>query len=198
LKNEQLDQSFATTRGVKGSQDRDIIIEYALKSLAYGMQNQHDDGSWYYAEKDTSHWIDSFHTGFNLQAIKYFLDLGYGEELRYKFDRGVDFYASRFFLKDGTPKYFHNCIYPIDIHAPAQALVFFSRMGPTYTELTRKILEWMIVNMQSSAGYFYFQKHRHFTNRIPYMRWSQAWAFHALTEYLYYRESGASVRGSKT
>jgi len=42
----------------------------------------------------------------------------------------------------------------------------------------------MIENMQGPDGAFYFQKNKYFTNKIPYMRWSQAWAFHALTEYL--------------
>jgi hypothetical protein len=30
---------------------------------------------------------------------------------------------------------------------------------------------------------FYFQKTRWYTNRIDYMRWSQAWMFLALTRY---------------
>jgi hypothetical protein len=119
--------------------------------------------------------------------VKVFLDLGYGEEWRSGFDRGVDFYASRFFLEDGTPKYYHDKTYPIDIHAPAQAVVFFSRMGPAYAELTLRVMEWMIANMQDPKGYFYFQKHPRYTNRIPYMRWGQAWAFHALTEYLHHQ-----------
>jgi len=46
----------------------------------------------------------------------------------------------------------------------------------------------MIVNMQAPEGFFYFQKHRWYTNRIPYMRWGQAWAFHALTEYLLHHD----------
>ena len=173
----------------------DIIGEEKLKnsaltSLAYSMHHQREDGSWFYAEKDVAHWVDSFHTGFNLQAIKYFLDLGLGEEYRVQFEKGARFYEDNFFQADGLPKYYHDRIYPIDIHAPAQAVVFFSRMGPAFAELTRRILEWMIVNMQGSAGYFYFQKHRYYTNRIPYMRWGQAWAFHALTEYLNSGKSG--------
>jgi len=31
--------------------------------------------------------------------------------------------------EDGTPKYYHDRIYPIDIHSPAQAICFFSREG---------------------------------------------------------------------
>jgi hypothetical protein len=158
--------------------------ETALAALAYSMRHQRDDGSWYYAEKESAQWVDSFHTGFNLQSIRYFLEAGFGEEHRPAFERGVRFYAENFFLVDGTPKYYHDRIYPIDIHSPAQAVVFFSGMGRAYADLTERILNWMIGNMQGSSGAFYFQKHRYYTNKIPYMRWGQAWAFHALTEYL--------------
>ena len=157
----------------------------ALTALAYSMKHQLADGSWFYAEKDVSHWIDSFHTGFNLQAIKYFLDLGFAEKYKIQFENGVRFYAEQFFLTDGTPKYYHDHIYPIDIHSPAMAVVFFSGMGKKYADLTEKTLNWMIKNMRGPTGAFYFQKHRCYTNRIPYMRWGQAWAFHALTEYLH-------------
>ena len=162
----------------------DAAREAALAALAYSMRHQRDDGSWFYAEKRGAHWVDSFHTGFNLQSILYFLEAGLGEEYSEGFQRGVRFYGDHFFLTDGTPKYYHDRTYPIDIHAPAQAVVFFSRMGPAYVVLTRRILEWMIANMQDPEGFFYFQRHRWYTNRIPYMRWGQAWAFHALTEYL--------------
>ena len=157
----------------------------ALSALKYSMKHQRADGSWYYAERESSHWIDSFHTGFNLQAIKYFLDSGFAEEYRPQFEKGVLFYAENFFLADGTPKYYPHCIYPIDIHSPAQAVVFFSGMGEEYIGLTRRVLMWMIRNMQGSSGAFYFQKHRYYTNRLPYMRWGQAWAFNALTQYLF-------------
>ena len=156
----------------------------ALAALAYSMKHQRPDGSWFYAEKETAHWIDSFHTGFNLQAIRYFLDLGFAEEYLAQYEKGVRFYADNFFLADGTPKYYHDRVYPIDIHSPAQAVVFFSGMGKKYEELTNKTLNWMIENMQGPDGAFYFQKHKYYTNKIPYMRWGQAWAFHALTEYL--------------
>ena len=158
--------------------------DVALSALKYSMKHQREDGSWYYAEKESAHWIDSFHTGFNLQAIKYFLDEGNALEYKLAFEKGVKFYAEEFFLGDGTPKYYHDRIYPIDIHCPAQAIVFFSKMGSEYRELTDKILNWIIKNMQAPEGYFYFQKNRFYNNKISYMRWSQAWAFHALTEYI--------------
>jgi len=156
----------------------------ALRSLAYTMKHQNNDGSWHYAETEMQKWIDSFHTGFNLQSILYFLDEGFAEEYRTAFEKGVHFYSSNFFLEDGTPKYYHNRVYPLDIHVPAQAIVFFSRIGGAYKDLTERILNWMMRNLRSEDGCFYFQKNRFYTNKIPYIRWSQAWAFHALTSFL--------------
>ena len=164
---------------------RDSEIEdSALASLSYSMRYQREDGSWYYAETPHQKWIDSFHTGFNLQALRYCLAEGVGKEYRPQYEKGVRYYAETFFLADGTPKYYHDKTYPLDIHCPTQAVVFFSGLQPEYKELTERILQWMLVNLWSDKGYFYFRKHANYMNRIPYMRWSQAWAFHALTEYL--------------
>jgi len=168
---------------LSGLMGDDALRDVAVKSLAYSMRHQRADGSWYYAERETSYWIDSFHTGFNLQAVKCFLDSGVGEEYRKQFEKGVAFYAENFFLADGTPKYFHDRVYPIDIHAPAQAVVFFSQMGVKYRALTERVYTWMVDNLWDERGYFCFRKGRFLTNRIPYMRWGQAWAFHALTSY---------------
>ncbi len=177
--------SLIRIHGVTGDTE---CRDAALAALAWSMGHQRDDGSWYYAEKDGAHWIDSFHTGFNLQAIRYFLDGGFGEKWREGYERGVRFYRYHFFLEDGTPKYYHDRLWPIDIHSPAQAVVFFSGMGEEYRDLVHRIVKWMVVHMQDEAGYFYFQKHPRYTNRIPYMRWGQAWAFHALTEYVLHNE----------
>jgi hypothetical protein len=161
------------------------LVDTVLSALRYSMLHQHEDGSWFYADTSIQRWIDSFHTGFNLQAIRYILDADLAHEYRDAYRKGVEFYARNFFLKDGTPKYYHDRIYPIDIHAPAQAICFFSHEGREYRDLTRRIVAWMLQHMYSGRGYFYFRKGRFLTNRIPYMRWSQAWVFHALAEYLW-------------
>ena len=155
----------------------------ALAALNYTMKYQRSDGSWFYAETDYQNWIDSFHTGFNLQSILYFFENDYGKEYEDGFEKGVAYYAKHFFLEDGTPKYYSDHVYPIDIHAPCQAIIVFSAINNRYKELTDQIVNWMNLYMWDQNGYFYFQKKKHFTNRIPYMRWGQAWAFHALTGY---------------
>ncbi|MCK4816560.1 delta-aminolevulinic acid dehydratase, partial [bacterium] len=159
------------------------LRQTALDSLGYCLKHQREDGAWTYAQTNLQQWIDSFHTGFILESIRHFLYLGEATEWRGHYERGVNYYSSNFFLEDGTPKYYENKVYPIDIHSPAEAIYFFSGEGEEYKSLTRKILAWTIENMCDKSGYFCFRRTQHYTNRIPYMRWSQAWGLRALTEY---------------
>lgn len=147
----------------------------ALAALAYSMAHQHPDGSWFYGERGIQHWIDSFHTGFNLEALRWFIRLGEGDLYRDAYRRGVGYYVGRFFLEDGTPKYYSDRTYPVDIHAPAEAIFFLSGEGDPYAPLVERILGWTLANLRDPRGYFWFRKGRRLTNRIPYMRWGQAW-----------------------
>jgi hypothetical protein len=169
---------------LSGMTGDDSLRHPALSAMAYSMKYQKSDGSWQYSERKGFNWIDSFHTGFNLEAVRHFLRLGFAREYYGAYTRGRRYYADTFFLEDGTPKYYHDRVYPIDIHSPAQAICFFAREGSRYHDLTDRITHWMLQHMYSGKGFFYFRKGRVLTNRIAYMRWSQAWAFQALTEYL--------------
>lgn len=160
-----------------------MLEDASLASLAYSLKHQRDDGAWNYAETDLQGWVDSFHTGFNLQALQYFIVAGYGSHCRKQYESGVRYYGDHFFLADGTPKYYDNKVFPIDIHCSCQAIVVLSNDLAGQCSLVDRVLQWTLQHMLSPEGYFYFRKGRFHTNKIPYMRWSQAWAFHALTSY---------------
>jgi hypothetical protein len=164
-------------------------IEVAHTSVAYTIKHQRDDGSWYYAEPKMQRWVDSFHTGFNLHALRYCMEHGLATEHSDAYQRGVAYYARAFFLDDGTPKYYAGRLYPIDIHAPAEAITFFSG-EEGYAGLVARVLRWTLDNMRDTRGFFYFRKGAFIRNRVAYMRWSQAWMFRALTEYLYHLGDG--------
>ncbi|MDD3886238.1 MAG: hypothetical protein PHI35_05165 [Victivallaceae bacterium] len=160
---------------------RGELLDPARSALAYSMSHQHDDGSWYYAETGFQNWIDSFHTGFNLEALRRFIRLGITPEYAEKYRRGVEFYAGHFFEKDGTPDYYADRFYLADIHAPAEAVTFFSGEGEAYAGLVDRVLRWTFENMYDpKTGLFFFRRARRFTIRTPYMRWSEAWALRAL------------------
>jgi hypothetical protein len=165
----------------------------ARRSLRYSLRYQRPDGSWWYADTEIQRWIDGFHTGFNLESVQRCLDAGLFADdpaeaatTREAFDRGTRYYADHFFLPDGTAKYFHDRADPEDVHAGAEAVSFFAgQPQPEYRALARRVYDHLIDAFQDPAGYFYFQRRKRFTIRIPYMRWSQSWAFRALTEAVY-------------
>lgn len=168
------------------------LRDLALAALKYSMRCQKEDGSWFYAEAKAQRWVDSFHTGFNLTAIRYFLEQGEGGEYSEAYQRGISFYKEAFFLEDGTPKYYHDRVFPIDIHAPMEAIAFLSGLGESSGPLVEKILAWTLANLWDSAGYFYFRRSTRMVNRIPYIRWGQAWALFALAEYALRKELSPS------
>jgi len=180
-----LGASFLVRMGKKVK--REDLIDFAHKSLSYSLNKQNSDGSWFFADVSTHQWIDSFHTGFKLESIRWFIDLGEGEQYLNQFKNGVAFYQKRFFLKDGTPKYYHNQTFPIDIHAPSEAIYFFSRFSDKASQdLTETILDWTLAQMQNvKNGSFYFRKGKKTLNKVPYMRWTQAWMMRGLSEYQY-------------
>ena len=87
-----------------------VIRQTALGSLGYCIKHQREDGAWRFAETDRQQWVDSFHTGFILESIRHFLNLGEALEWQENYKRGVSYYAKNFFLEDGTPKYYNDKI----------------------------------------------------------------------------------------
>ena len=60
-----------------------------------------------------------------------------------------------------------------------------------------RVLGWTMANLADPRGYFYFQKTPRHANRIPYMRWSQAWMFRALTAWTARSESKLPQAGNQ-
>lgn len=155
----------------------------AMESVIACCADQRADGSWTYGVKPVTGWIDSFHTGYNLDGLVAYQELtgdtGFSDNIK----KGFDFYIRNFFSSDGTPDYYHDSRYPIDIHCPAQLFVTLSRlhMYREYECLADKVLSWTICHMRSDKGYFYYQIKPGVSSKIPYMRWSNAFMFAALT-----------------
>ncbi|MGE0090595.1 MAG: delta-aminolevulinic acid dehydratase, partial [Bacteroidales bacterium] len=92
----------------------------ARESVVACVNAQRPDGSWLYGELPVQNWIDSFHTGYNLDALMCYQENTGDKSFAGNIEKGFEFYIKSFFLEDGTPKYYHNRVYPIDIHCPAQ------------------------------------------------------------------------------
>ncbi|WP_230401666.1 delta-aminolevulinic acid dehydratase [Hanstruepera ponticola] len=163
--------------------EKHLTLAREAVSTACDLQNK--DGSWIYGLLPIQSWIDSFHTGFNLDAIKTYQQ-NTGDVSFQKFiDKGMDYYTVNFFEENGMPKYYHNKTYPIDIHCPAQIIVTCSKLGVFQNNynLLEKVLNWTIENMQHKKGYFYYQLKKGMSSKISYMRWSNAFMFNAMAHY---------------
>jgi hypothetical protein len=154
-------------------------IELARKSAEFVANHQRTDGGWDYGLEPSQHWTDSFHTGFVLLSMNNIAITVEDECLKTSAQRGFEYYRTAFLEPDFAIRYFPGKRYPIDSHALGQAMVTFETFGDH--ETASGIAEYALNNMRSAQGYFYYQKHQLFTNKIPYMRWSNAWMFLGLS-----------------
>ena len=144
---------------------------------------QKSTGEWWYSlDLDMGYekpQVD-FHQGFILDALLEYMTLtGFEEPLVSAYKKGLDFYFNKQFLPNGRGIYRYPKKWPADIHNQAQGIITFTRaakagFGDHFDNFARTIAEWTINNMQDRDGHFYFLKYPLFTNKIPYIRWSDA------------------------
>jgi len=158
--------------------------ELASHAMEYSCSRLLPNYAWYYGEETKYHWIDNFHTGYNLDSLKCYIehsnDSRYSEQLR----RALNFYTTTFFEEDGRPNYYHDRGYPIDIQCASQAidtLVNFAEIDPSCLELAQKTANWTIDNMQDRDGYFYYRILRFKKVKTPMIHWGQNTMYKALT-----------------
>lgn len=174
-----LSYCYHYTRNEEYKSTAEQIIKAACKG-------QSEDGSWVYGLLPVQSWIDSFHTGYNLDAIAHYQKFCSDNQFEENLERGFDFYINNFFLKDGTPKYYHNKTYPIDIHCPGQLFVTLHALQhwTKHKELADQVVKWTLEHMFDKKGYFYYQLKEGMSSKISYMRWSNAFMFNALSVYI--------------
>jgi hypothetical protein len=182
-----------------------------MRAARYVLRRHNDDGSWAYGVDGHQSWADNFHTAFVLTSLLRIIqccrpsdwqvteeltaETGEKQRLRREFvseaesalRRGYDFWRERFFLANGWPKYFPDRLYPADAHSAGAALVALvelQTLDPGAIELAETIARWAIENLRDPRGFFYYQRRRFHTVRIPYMRWSEGWMMYGLARIL--------------
>ena len=166
------------------------FVDNAVRDV---ISRQKADGSWYYSLDLESGYekpqID-FHQGFILDAILEYMELhGFEEPYVSTYKRGLEFYRTKQFFPNGQGVYRYPRKYPVNIHNQAQGIITFTKasaagFGNLYFDFARTIAGWTIANMQDPDGHFYYLKYPLFTNKIPYIRWSDASMAYALSVYL--------------
>lgn len=159
------------------------FLEVASAAMEYSCTRQQPDGSWFYGEAPMYHWIDNFHTGYNLDALKCYMENTGDKTYKNNLKIGFDFYKNNFFEINGRPKYYHNRAYPIDSQCISQSietLANFSEYDHEALYLSERVANWAIDNMQDNTGYFYYAKYPLLTLKVPLIHWAQATTYKAL------------------
>jgi len=169
------------------------LLNYSMKAFDFSISFQRNDGSWAYGSdfiKGKERNQIDFHQGFILDSICNLLKYVSPDEKKYEqaLLKGAKYYIHEQFDKSGRSRWRLPWTWPIDIHNQAQGIITFGKLyeftkEKKYLAFSKKITLWTIKNMQDRSGYFHYQKWPLFINRIPHMRWGQAWMMLALSEY---------------
>jgi rhamnogalacturonyl hydrolase YesR len=72
-------------------------LEVAQSAMQYSCSRQLSDGSWWYGEEPMNHWIDNFHTGYNLTSLKCYIDNTGDLTYTGHMNKGLQFFKAYFF-----------------------------------------------------------------------------------------------------
>lgn len=160
----------------------------AEAAVAYTTARQHPDGSWPYGERAGLGWVDNFHTGYVLDALRACADAGVAvEQAETAWRRGIAYYRERLFLPDGTPRYYPDKTFPIDAQCVAQGiqtLAIAAPYEPAAEAQAWAVLDFALRRMVRRDGLPIFQRRRFWANRAVHVRWVAAPMLLALSHLL--------------
>jgi len=155
-----------------------------IKAINFSISDINTDGSYPYGTLPFHRWIDNFHTAFNIESLLDIRDNLNLSDLTCVLDKVIEYYLDNLFTNDGLPKYYNNNFYPLDIHVIAEVIIVLNKIKCSnleYNKTKLAVIDHEILKLlkvfQDKKGYFYFQKNKYFWNKIPYIRWGQAWMF---------------------
>ena len=164
----------------KNNQYRELALDVARQSVS----EQSEEGAWVYGARHHHQFIDGFHTGYNLEALHLLRCSLEVDEFDEVIARGLTYYKRHLFEDDGTAKYYHNNRYPLDMHSVSQAVLTLLKVGETKADfqLAEKVINRAIDTLYlTKKKHFLYQKHKYFTNKINYIRWTQAWVYYSFS-----------------
>lgn len=162
----------------------DRFKELALLVARQSVAEQSDDGSWVYGARHHHQFIDGFHTGYNLEALDIARKALSTAEFDDAIERGLLYYKARLIEEDGTAKYYQNNRYPLDMHSVTQVVITLLKVSGQEEDrqLARKVIESSINTLyMPRKKRFMYQKHKVISNKVDYMRWTQAWVYYSFS-----------------
>jgi|TARA_R110001583_G_scaffold193801_1_gene363125 hypothetical protein len=156
--------------------------QLALNAARQSVSEQGVDGSWVYGARHHHQFIDGFHTGYNLEALRMLSDVLMIDDFEPAIDLGFAYYKEHLFEDDGTAKYYNKNRYPLDMHSVSQAIFTLTKVGKTPADfaMADKVIKRAIDTLYlSKQQRFIYQQNKKFANKVDYVRWTQAWVYYS-------------------
>jgi hypothetical protein len=163
------------------------LRDTAQRTVQFVVAHQRPDGAWPYAVGDSRSWVDNFHTGYLLDCLDAYERHTGDDSFAAAEERGWRYYRTNLLTDDCVPKCLDRRVHPIDATACAQTITTLCTFDDIST--AERVARWSLANMCRRDGSFVYQRHAIFTNRIPYMRWSIAPMFCALSRLVHALEA---------
>jgi hypothetical protein len=176
-----------TTAGLRF--ERSDWLAAAEGNVAFILQSQQSDGSWFYAMDGKDRFIDNFHTCFVLKNLVKIQKLTEDETLLGAIRQGYDFYKRSLLDARRLPIPFAQTqrvnMVRRDLYDFAEGInlaLLMKDLDPDAVPILHSLVEELVDRWLLPDGHFVTRVTWFGRNTVPYHRWAQSQTFRALTQ----------------
>jgi hypothetical protein len=162
--------------------------ERAERLINFVLHAQQPNGSWPYALDGTRDFVDHFHTCFVMKALVKIERITSHEGCRAAIEKGVRFYLSELFDRQGFPKPFAKAprltVYRNELYDYAECINLGTLLKGRFQDLDRKVdhvVGDLLGRWQKKDGSFRSRKLIFGWDAVPMHRWGQSQIFRSLS-----------------
>jgi hypothetical protein len=169
----------------------DNYARIAERNLNFVLENQNEDGSWYYATDQVRDFVDHFHTCFVMKALGKIHALTRDEDCYRALSRGLNYYLENLFDENGLPKPFSKAprltVYKQELYDCAECInlcLVLRESFPQLEETLRTVISEITKNWVKPDGSFRSRRLHLGWDNVPMHRWGQSQMFRSLSFFL--------------
>jgi hypothetical protein len=167
---------------------RDDWLTAAQGNLAFVLQSQQSDGSWFYAMDGKDRFVDNFHTCLVLKNLAKIWKATGDAAVHGAMLRGYDYYKGSLLDEQGLPIPFARTqrlnLVRRELYDFAEGInlaLLMRELDRDADGILRRLLAVLLDDWVLADGHFVTRVTRFGRNTVPYHRWAQAQTFYALT-----------------
>lgn len=174
-----------TSAGLRFANDE--YLKIADRNLAFVLDHQQPDGSWFYAADGVRDFVDHFHTCFVLKALAKIDQMRPRERCRTAIEAGVAFYTRHLFDERRLPKPFSRAprltVYRRELYDYAECINLATLLSGQFQELDdrlRATVDDLLGSWRKPDGSFRSRRLLAGWDDVPMHRWAQSQVFRSL------------------